>query len=82
VSGDFYQITLAAGQRVDLTTSTPADAAGEPVNLLDPMLRLYDAAGQVVATNDNGAAEGRNATLSYLTPSGADGTYYVEVSRF
>ena len=43
------------------------------------MLRLYDAAGNLLATNDNGASDGRNAKLSYKVPKNGGGTFYIEV---
>ncbi len=43
------------------------------------MIRLYDAAGNLLATNDNGAPDGRNAKLSYKVPKNGGGDFYVEV---
>jgi subtilisin family serine protease len=77
--GDVYQINADAGATITVETLTPGDGAGEFVNRLDPRVNLYDANGNLVATNDNGAADGRNALLSYLVPAGAGGTYHVEV---
>ena len=54
------------------------DGPGEFVNTLDPVLRLYDAAGNPVAFDDNGATDGRNSLLTFTPP--ADGTYYIEVT--
>ena len=64
---------------LEVQTSTPADRAGEFVNLLDPMVRVYNSAGVLVASNDNGAPDGRNAKPSYKVPKGAGGAYYIEV---
>jgi uncharacterized delta-60 repeat protein len=75
---DTYALTLAAGATLSLATTTPGDGAGQPVNTFDPRLQLLNSAGTVVATNDNGAADGRNASLTYAVP--AAGTYYVVVS--
>ena len=74
---DFYRIDLSAGQPIKISTTTPADASGEFVNTLDPVLELYDAAGNKVATDDNSAPDGRNALLSYTAATG--GAYYIKV---
>ncbi len=79
ISGDFFEITLSLGTPLEVETFTPADGSGEFVNLLDPLIRLYDAAGNLVASDDNSAADGRNAKLSYQVPPGAAGTYFIEV---
>ncbi len=76
-AGDFYKFTLAAGQTVRLSTQTPGDGADEVNNPLNPALQLYDSAGNKIAFNDNGAADGRNALLSYT--AAAAGIYYVQV---
>src|SRR5262249_42287257 len=69
----------SAGDVLTITTTTPGDGTGEPVNVLDPVLDLYDPSGTLVATNDNGAGDGRNALVSYTVPAGAGGTYRVVV---
>ena len=77
---DFYKITVPAGDTryFSLTTATPADGVGQFVNLLNPNLQLYDSQGTLLATDDDSAADGRNARLYYaIAPAG--GTYYVEV---
>src|SRR5262249_25667372 len=50
-----------------------------PVNGLDPMIRLYDSAGHLLASDDNSGSGGRNASLSYRVPTGKGGVYYAEV---
>ncbi|HAB16630.1 MAG TPA: hypothetical protein DCE44_09285 [Verrucomicrobiales bacterium] len=57
----------------------PASGPGEFVNLLDPMIQLLDAAGNVVATADNNQPDGRNALINYAVPAGAGGTYYIAI---
>ncbi|MGE5611925.1 MAG: Ig-like domain-containing protein [Bacillota bacterium] len=74
---DYYSVRLTAGERIRITTRTPGDGAGELANGLDPMLELYDAYGSKVASNDNGAADGRNASLVYQASQG--GTFSVRV---
>jgi hypothetical protein len=74
---DYYSIPLSAGQTIGLRTSTPGDGSGQFVNTLDPALDVYDPNGNLVATNDNGAPDGRNAMLSYTAPTA--GTYSIRV---
>ena len=52
---DFYRVTVDSQRTLEVQTSTPADQAGEFINLLDPMVRVYNSAGVLVASNDNGA---------------------------
>lgn len=73
---DFYALSLAAGERVRLTTTTPAGGPGEFVNPLNPRIELLDAAGTVVATG-TALLDGRNETLAFTAP--AAGTYRVRV---
>ncbi|HVK17593.1 MAG TPA: S8 family serine peptidase [Fimbriiglobus sp.] len=80
VGSDFYRITAAGNQTIEIATRTPAGLAGEFVNALDPIIRLYDSAGNLLATNDNGAADGRNALLTYKVPRTGGGTFYVEIT--
>ena len=79
LTADFYRVALAAKTTVQIATATPAGGAGQFVNLLDPMLWLYDANGNQVAANNN-APDGRNAQLNYTAPKNGDGTYYIGVS--
>jgi streptogramin lyase len=78
VSPDYYQTTLAAGQTVTFSTSTPGDGPGQPANLLDPHIELYDPTQTLVATGTV-LADGRNESITYTAPTA--GTYYVKVSR-
>jgi glucose/arabinose dehydrogenase len=78
VSPDYYQTTLTAGQTVTFNTLTPGDGPGQPANLLDPHVQLYDSNQVLVATGTK-LADGRNETIAYTVPASA--TYYVEVSR-
>lgn len=63
---DWYRVALAAGDHLVVTTTTPGDAAGHFENTLDPSLELYTAAGQRLAQDLDGAADGRNARLTYV----------------
>jgi hypothetical protein len=76
VSDDYYSFTVLAGAVVNLTTLTPGSGDGEFANAMDPALDLYDPMGVLVASDDNSAADGRNAFLSLgITP----GTWKVRV---
>ena len=77
---DFYAINVDGNSMIRLETFTPAGGAGQFVNTLDPMIRLYDSDGNVVATDDNAAPDGRNARLNYRVPRNAGGVYFVEVT--
>ncbi|MEZ6069156.1 MAG: DVUA0089 family protein [Pirellulales bacterium] len=79
-ASDFYRVEIGRGAPLDVETLTPAHQSGEFVNRLDPVLRLYDASGNLVAMDDNGAADGVNARLRYHPPRGEEGTYYIEVA--
>ena len=79
-NGDFYQLTVADGKPITIETTLPAARAGEFVNGLDPMVRLYDAAGNLLASDDNGAADGtQRLRLRYRPQAGNGTTYYVQV---
>ena len=77
---DWYQVQVDGGKTLQLETQTPAGGAGEFVNTLDPQIRVYDSSGKLVASNDNGASDRRNAKLSYRVPNQRGGIYYIEVA--
>ncbi|OGV75042.1 MAG: hypothetical protein A3K18_14425 [Lentisphaerae bacterium RIFOXYA12_64_32] len=62
---DYYSFAATAGDVVTISTATPGDDAGEPVNTLNPSLTLFDSSGTQVAFDDNSGADGRNALLTY-----------------
>ena len=74
-----YRVTLAERKTLQLETTLPAAGSGEFVNNLDPMVRVYDPSGNLVASNDNSGPDKRNAKLNYNVPRGGGGTYTVEV---
>jgi len=78
-SVDNYLIKVNTGDELTITTSTPGDGSGEPLNDLDPMLELYDAEGNLVASDNNSALDGRNAIIEYQVPSEGGGIYRVKV---
>ena len=73
---DYYRVALGVGQSVTLQTDTPGDT-GQFANALDPILYLYSPAGALLSSNDNGAADGRNALLAYTATTAGD--YFVAV---
>ena len=74
---DVYSIAATANETVTIQTATPADGANEFVNVLDPVLELLDPSGTLVASDDNGASDGRNAKIIY--PVLVSGTYKIRV---
>jgi FG-GAP-like repeat/Bacterial pre-peptidase C-terminal domain/FG-GAP repeat len=76
---DFYRITAASNDTIEIETETPASKSGQFANGFDPALRLYDQAGNLVASNDNGASDKRNAKISYKVPKTKGGTYTIQV---
>jgi glucose/arabinose dehydrogenase len=77
LADDFYRIDLQAGKTYAFSTATPGDGPGQPVNVLDPHIELYNTSNALVAT---GAllVDGRNEQMDF-TPA-TSGTYYVKVS--
>lgn len=76
---DSYSVQGNVGDQLVIKTTTPFDGPNLPQNLLDPRLELLNPAGTVVASNDNGAADGKNALINYTVPVGAGGEYTVRV---
>jgi subtilisin-like proprotein convertase family protein len=70
---DTYKLSLVAGAQLTLATATPLGS----LNTLDPQLRFYDPAGTLVASDDNSAADGRNALLTHAATT--SGTYYIQI---
>lgn len=75
---DFYKITLNPGDSLTVQTTTPFGGPLQPSNNLDPLLRLYDSAGNLLASDDNSMSDTRNARVSYTSATGGD--YYIEVA--
>lgn len=67
---DHYTFTAAPGDQLVIQTATPNDAILPPGNRPDIVMDLIDPNGNVVATNDNGAADGRNAKITYNVSTG------------
>lgn len=79
VDPDVYKVSASAQSMLAVQTMTPAGKTGQFVNDLDPIVRIYNAAGMLVASDDNSAPDGKNAKVSYKVPKGAGGIYYIEV---
>jgi hypothetical protein len=75
--GDFYTFNVTIGDSIEWTSLTPAGGPLEFVNNLDPYLELFDPSGVLVAFDDNGAGDGRNALLTHTAL--ATGSYTVRV---
>jgi subtilisin family serine protease len=71
---DLFRVTLGAGQT--LTADVAADSTGSS---LDSYLRLFDAAGRQLATNDDYGGS-LDSFLSFSAP--AAGTYYVGLTGY
>ncbi|MCH8046032.1 MAG: pre-peptidase C-terminal domain-containing protein [Planctomycetes bacterium] len=75
--GDFYSLAVQQGDSLVIATSTPADGPFQPENNLDPVIELFDPSGNLVASDDNSAADGHNAQLEHTAT--ASGLYRVRV---
>jgi len=76
---DQYLVQATAGQ-LQITTTTPGGDTGEPNNTLVPKLELFTSSGLLVASNQNGAPDGRNAQIVYQVPTGSAGSYRIVVT--
>jgi subtilisin family serine protease len=77
---DLFKIVVAAGQTLTLDIDAQTLA---PKSTLDSVVRLFDADGRLVASNDNDTRSGamsRDSFLSWKAVSG--GTFFVGVSGF
>lgn len=75
---DWYELHLAAGEQLIVSTSTPWDDSPLfPPPSLDPRIEILNADGQLVALDDNSAADGKNALLTFV--ASAAGTYRIGV---
>ncbi|MDX2276295.1 MAG: PPC domain-containing protein [Hyphomonadaceae bacterium] len=68
---DWFKITLTAGE-----TYVFGLAGSGSTPLADPILRLYDAAGVLITSDDDGGA-GLNSLLTFTATS--SGTFYLDV---
>jgi hypothetical protein len=72
---DFYSFQAPAGSKVTIQTTQPAGGAA-----MDTYLRLFDAGGHQLASNDDSASS-RYSLISNFNLANA-GTYYVGVSGY
>jgi hypothetical protein len=80
VDVDMYRFTATAGQVIDIDIDTPQNGPGG----LGSFLRLFNASGQQLASNNDAAAPGETSVGfdAYLRFNvGVSGTYYVAVSN-
>jgi len=68
---DWYDVAVNAGDALVFRTTTPSET-------LDPALELFSPGGASLATNSNGAGDGRNARIAYTATE--TGVYRVRVS--
>ncbi|QEG41240.1 CARDB domain-containing protein [Roseimaritima ulvae] len=80
VSVSDYTFEANEGDQLLITTTTPGDEFGQPLNLFDPALELYNELGFLVGADTGGASDGRNVRLSYTVPEGNGGQYRIRVS--
>lgn len=73
---DWVRVELVAGTSYSFSTSAPAGAAD---GITDTVLVLYDAAGNLVAGNDDSSG---TLFSSLLHTPAADGTYYIAVQGY
>ena len=76
--GDYYRFAVNLGDGLTITTASPPGGPEGLGSLLDPVLGLYDPTGRLIAINDNGAADGRNARI-VLSGAAMTGEYTVRV---
>jgi subtilisin family serine protease len=77
---DLYRIVVAAGQTLTLDIDARSLTPKSP---LDSVVRLFDAGGRLVASNDNDTRSGSASRDSFLTwTATAGGTFFVGVSGF
>lgn len=71
---DWYQVTLVAGQKYTFTLNATGTSP-----LSDPFMRLYDASGALITSNDDG---GGNLNSRIVFEAAVSGVYYVEAAGF
>ncbi len=76
---DMFQIDVVQGETIGISTGTPFDdPRNEPLNnRLDVAIQVLDVNGNLLASDLNSAADGRNATVDFT--AGFTGTAFVSV---
>ncbi|MCH8043377.1 MAG: tandem-95 repeat protein, partial [Planctomycetes bacterium] len=72
-----FDVSVLTGDILVISTTTPSDGAGEFVNLFNPRIELLDPSSRLVASDDDGAGDGRNASLTHTATK--SGQYTVRV---
>ncbi|MDA1087757.1 MAG: M36 family metallopeptidase [Verrucomicrobia bacterium] len=75
---DIFTFIASDGDEIVLETTTPGGGPVETRNLLDPLLVLHAPDGQLVAQDDNTAADKKNALLAHVAIT--TGVYRVHVT--
>ncbi|MEM9586961.1 MAG: Ig-like domain-containing protein, partial [Planctomycetota bacterium] len=74
-----YDFVVGTPTTVQISTATPGDADGLPLNPADPRVDLFDPRSatpdEPVASDDNSAVDGRNALLDYDVTAGETGEF-------
>ncbi|WP_146346970.1 pre-peptidase C-terminal domain-containing protein [Phaeobacter marinintestinus] len=77
---DWFQIDLSAGEWISISLRGVDHTAGDGLpGVEDPLVRLRDSNGNIVATDDDGGV-GLNSLLSVSVE--VSGTYYIEVDSW
>jgi len=76
-AAESYVVNVDVGDELVVSTVTPGDGMVGAVNPLDPVVELYDPEGNLVETDDNGAADARNALLRHTAL--VSGAYKIRV---
>lgn len=75
---DQFLVPVVASDNLIIKTTTPGGDPFSPDNDLDPILELYDPTGTLVASNNNGGSDGRNALITCTVSQ--TGNYRVRVA--
>jgi Ca2+-binding RTX toxin-like protein len=75
---DWFAVQFQAGATYTINLAGHASGAG---TLADPFLRLHDAAGNVLASNDD-ITSGSNSDSRIVFVAATSGTYYVDAGSF
>lgn len=73
---DWFRITLSPGQSIQITLNGSSVGGG---TLSDPLVRLYDASGNLIDTDDDGGP-GFNSLLNFYTATG--GVFYISAEAY
>jgi subtilisin family serine protease len=74
-----YEIAADPGQTVTIQTATPFPGPNSFAAPLDPMVEVFDNNGNLVASDDNSAPDGPNASLTLRLPTHGGRPYFIEV---